>query len=398
MTPFLTMIRPESRWPKTGVPFLLLHLLWFFCAPETNLAGASRITADANPDSLLLYDHGDPTGFEQYLLELINRARADPLAEAARADIDLNEGLQEGAISPDPKPPLAFHEALIEAARDHSRWMLLSSTFSHTGQGDSSPSDRMGAAGYPFVTPWTAGENIGWSGTTGTPDLQELLEEIHLGLFRSPGHRLISMSPDFNETGLGVIEGAFTFEETTFNSLMIAEKFARSGGTPGAFLTGVVYQDLSGDQFYSPGEGIAGVLVQIQGQSHSALTSSSGGFAIPLDPGSMGPARVTVSSTEHSLAGTAEVALTGQNVLIHFEAASLRSLRFLPATLERTPAGVLQGTVQVPAPGVYRVETSQDLQAWSLLDEFTVNENQFTFTDQSAPQFPHRFYRALKIE
>ena len=35
----------------------------------------------------------DLNPYEQYLLELINRARADPGAEAARLGISLNQGL-----------------------------------------------------------------------------------------------------------------------------------------------------------------------------------------------------------------------------------------------------------------------------------------------------------------
>src|SRR5258707_11440338 len=40
-----------------------------------------------------------PSNLEQYEVELINRARANPAAEAARYGIDLNEGLAPGTIS-----------------------------------------------------------------------------------------------------------------------------------------------------------------------------------------------------------------------------------------------------------------------------------------------------------
>ena len=56
------------------------------------------------------------TPFEQYMLELINRARADPLAEAARLGVGLNEGLPPGRISPDAKQPLAANDMLNAAA------------------------------------------------------------------------------------------------------------------------------------------------------------------------------------------------------------------------------------------------------------------------------------------
>ena len=51
-----------------------------------------------------------PSAAEQYFLELINRARANPAAEAARLGISLNEGLAGGTITASAKPPLAFNE------------------------------------------------------------------------------------------------------------------------------------------------------------------------------------------------------------------------------------------------------------------------------------------------
>ena len=47
------------------------------------------------------------TAADQYILELVNRARLDPAGEAARLGIDLNEGLAAGTISATPKDPYA---------------------------------------------------------------------------------------------------------------------------------------------------------------------------------------------------------------------------------------------------------------------------------------------------
>src|SRR5689334_21580335 len=65
-----------------------------------------------------------PTNYEQYLLELINRARANPSAEAARDHVDLNEGLAAGTITTATKHPLAFNPFLINSALGHSQDML----------------------------------------------------------------------------------------------------------------------------------------------------------------------------------------------------------------------------------------------------------------------------------
>src|SRR4051812_41214133 len=66
----------------------------------------------------------NPTDVEQYVIELINRARANPAAEAKRLGIDLNEGLASGTISSAPRQPVAVNPYLTDAARDHSQWMI----------------------------------------------------------------------------------------------------------------------------------------------------------------------------------------------------------------------------------------------------------------------------------
>ena len=104
---------------------------------------------------------------EQYLLELINRARLDPQAEANRYGVGLNSGLQSGTIDTQAKQVLAPNAQLEAAALGHSNWMLDADTFSHTGSGGSSPGARMTAAGYDFTGSWTWRENLAWTGSTG---------------------------------------------------------------------------------------------------------------------------------------------------------------------------------------------------------------------------------------
>src|SRR5438132_4135057 len=84
-----------------------------------------------------------PTNCEQYLVELINRGRANPAAEASRYGIDLNEGLAPGTISTTAKQPLAINPFLTDGARQHSQWMIDTDTFAHTGKNGTQPDDRM---------------------------------------------------------------------------------------------------------------------------------------------------------------------------------------------------------------------------------------------------------------
>ena len=47
-------------------------------------------------------------------------------------------------------------------------------------------------------------------------------------------------------------------------------------------LTGVAYHDANGNGQYDPGEGVAGATVTMDGGAYYAVTSASGGYALPL--------------------------------------------------------------------------------------------------------------------
>lgn len=216
---------------------------------------------------------------EQLLIEMINRTRLDPEGEAARFGIDLNEGLAAGTLDGSARQVLAPNELLQDAADAHGAWMLANNTFSHTGAGGSSPGDRMAAAGYDFSGRYASGENITYRGTTGTIDLDALMEEYHHSdLFLSAGHRANMLHDFYSEIGVSQTEGVFSSGDYNFNASMVVENFALSGSD--VFLTGVSYTDSDGDDFYSIGEGRAGVSVQANGSS--TQTAAAGGYAIAL--------------------------------------------------------------------------------------------------------------------
>ncbi len=223
----------------------------------------------------------EATAQEQLFLELINRARLDPVAEAARYGIALNQGLAPGTITAAGKQVLAFNPLLNDAADSHSTWMLAEDQFSHTGAGGSDPGDRMGDAGYGFSGNWTWGENIAWSGTTGNLNITQSVYQQHENLFLSAGHRENILGASFREVGVGAITGSFTTGSGTYNALMTTEAFAASGNN--RFITGVTYDDDDGNDFYSIGEGAGGRSVQLlQGGSLKATAASgtAGGYGI----------------------------------------------------------------------------------------------------------------------
>lgn len=79
------------------------------------------------------------------LLAAINAARA-------QARVCRNGGPVMPAVA-----ALAWNARLGAAADRHSRDMAENNFFSHTGSDDSSPAQRVSAAGYSY---WTTGENI----------------------------------------------------------------------------------------------------------------------------------------------------------------------------------------------------------------------------------------------
>ncbi len=249
-----------------------------------------------------------PTVHEQYMLELINRARLNPSAEADLYGIDLNEGLTPNTISNSVKQPLAFNLSLTDVANSHSQWMLDSDTFSHTGAGGSSPGDRLENAGYQYTT---LGENIGYFGTTGTLNVTEATSEVYKSLFKSTtGHRQNILNNNFREIGLATLTGDFD----GYNSLMVTQNFATTGSS--TFLTGVAFKDeVIDDDFYSVGEGLAGITVtavrQSDNSSFATDTMSAGGYQIALTPGIY---NVSFAKDNQTLGSTRQINLGSDNI------------------------------------------------------------------------------------
>jgi uncharacterized protein YkwD len=226
--------------------------------------------------SQVAYSHGDPSDYEQYMLELVNTARAAPSREAARLGIDLNQGLSAGTLDESPKVPLAFHPLLIAAARNHSDWMLATDTFSHTGLNQSTPTQRAGWVGYQFGV----AENIGNVRSTVPVNPVSGTLDNHDALFRSPGHRTNLLEGSYSVVGLGLRSGLFV----GWHAFITTQKFSAGGDSvdSGPFILGVVYRDTNGNSSYDPGEGLTGVRISPDSGTYYAVSSASGGYAIPL--------------------------------------------------------------------------------------------------------------------
>jgi len=247
--------------------------------------------AELSAASLSLYSIGDPTGEEQFYLELVNRARANPNAEAQifrnTADpdvlsaynyfnVDLDLMVSQFASLP-PAPPLSMNAKLLAAARLHSLDMFTNGFQGHTGSDGRSPGARITAQAYSWSTygecvyAWAesvfyghAGFEVDWGNGPG-------------GMQTPPGHRLNIHSAAFREVGIGVVNG----QTGLVGPQLVTQDFANSPGSR-PFITGVAYYDFNGNQFYDPGEGIPGIAVEVAGASAYAITTNSGGYSVPV--------------------------------------------------------------------------------------------------------------------
>lgn len=269
------------------------------------------------PAAVTLYSIGEPTAEEQLYLEHINRARANPAAEAAlwrgTTDpdvlsayngfvVDLNLMVtQISALAP--AQPLSFNVQLLSSARRHTRDMFTGAFQSHVGSDGSNPGSRITGAGYAWttygenvfayarsVTHGHAGFEVDWGGGTG-------------GMQTPPGHRQNIHNPNFREIGLGVTNGV----NGSVGPQLVTQDFAaRAGLTP--FITGVVYYDFNSNGAYDVGEGLGGVRVDVPGSDYFAVTAGSGGYSVPV------PANGTYSVTfsgPHLAATTRSVTVSG---------------------------------------------------------------------------------------
>lgn len=225
---------------------------------------------------------------EVYLLELVNRARANPQAEGQRYDIDLTEGLTDAELARlVPQEPLALNEALTRASRLGSKDMADRAFFDHVNPDGLDPTDRAKAQGYSA----SAGENI----AAGYPTV----EAAHIAWLKSLGHRknVLSLHDTFDddfhydEFGAG-----FYFPPDDAGTKYVSyytQLFGYQGVNPEIFLLGVAYDDANQNNFYDVGEGLDQIRIDVY--SPSALptstpkgtytTDAAGNYQIALTPG-----------------------------------------------------------------------------------------------------------------
>ena len=257
---------------------------------------------------------------QQYLIELINRARLDPSAEAARYGFSL------GSISSSPVQVVAPNADLEAAATGHTNWMITNEFFTHITPPFITAEERIIAAGYaPSGFFW--GEILGVVNAASLSSTTAVLDELHrlilLNTF-DPDDRIAMFVPELEEVGIGLSMSSFTItsiqstlgagtapQGQPFNAALVTQNYAVQNylhPDTWVFLTGVAYDDNDNDGFYSLGEGRSNVIFDVGGNTDA--TGAAGGYGIGLTSA----AGVNVTVTNGANVSTVLVDLSTGNV------------------------------------------------------------------------------------
>ena len=256
------------------------------------------------------YSIGEPTDEQQLMLELINRARADALAETQRLvyyaktspkikravsynSVNLDEMVNQFKTLEQHLPPLSMNGSLTNAAQLHSQDMFNNVFQGHTSSNNPLPPNK------PGDRPQDRGEHQNYYGGVGENiyayadnvldghigfeiDWGESLEGRSLhGMQDPPGHRENIHDSDMKEAGFGIIKGTNEKGNEDVGPVIITQNLAVPWEDGLCFITGVAFHDLNGNRFYDPGEGIEGIKFSAPSAGHYAITSRSGGYSIP---------------------------------------------------------------------------------------------------------------------
>jgi uncharacterized protein YkwD len=236
--------------------------------------------------SAVVANVGDPTPDEQELIELINRARLDPVAEGQRLGLDFSAYA--------PREPLAPAQQLARAALGHTDDMIRRGFYGHLNPDGVNANGRIMATGYPLhplfgTNPagnMTESIGVGSGAAFDTP--QEVHDTFMIDAgFVVPKHRNAILGHGdhfgrFRQVGIGYRVGQASPGQPW--EYFCTEEFAVTT-TDRPFVTGVVFDDPDGDGLCRAGEGRGGVAVELvdaAGATFTAQTASAGAYAFEI--------------------------------------------------------------------------------------------------------------------
>ena len=269
---------------------------------------------------------------EQYLLELINRFRQSPGAEhdllVTSDNSDIYGALtyflgpevfppdhptspnganpnwatlaaqftQLGSQYPTGVAPLAWSAQLATSATTHNQLMISNNQQSHNLPGEPGLLDRINypdpsSPNYTSVAEnlyaysnsvlyGHAGLVLDWGDDDNNPS-----NGFGTGIQSPAGHRNALINSGFREIGLSIIETGNSVPNV--GPLSITQHLGSQGAITERWLLGVAFRDLNDDDFYSLGEGLGDVTVNISssGFNTTLQTGAAGGYQTLLPQG-----------------------------------------------------------------------------------------------------------------
>jgi len=236
-----------------------------------------------------------PDGNEQQMLWLMNRARSNPAREgiwlaemddpdtvSSRSYFNVNiEVLKNEFAGYDTKPPAAFDVRLYNAAKAHSDDLIVRDSQDHNNQFlrvDDAGFKYSSGAGNVYSYAYSAlyahaGFNIDWGGDDGT------------GMQAGRGHRtaMMSITGDYSNVGFAAVPESDPSSQV--GPLVVTQNFCKAREVAdhyNRFILGTVWEDKNGNNMYDPDEGIDGITIMPDHGDYYAITSKSGGYAIPI--------------------------------------------------------------------------------------------------------------------
>ncbi len=266
---------------------------------------------------------------DQLVLELINRARRDPGAEARRLGLPQSVINQMSQIPPGSLQPLAPNQFLNNASLQHSTNMIVHDFFSHIDQNDENFDERAFEEGFDASI---IAENIDYVLTGGgmltNAQRTQLINDLHRRLLSNTVSRSHILDARYREAGIGVEQGAFTNGQGQTNDVLMLTELLGVDNASGPYITGVVYRDANDqsatdDGFYSLGEQISTGFIRAvnvaTNQVYERDLSTSGGYSLRVPNGTY---NVSYWSGTHDSDETyvqATVVVNGKNVKVDFE-------------------------------------------------------------------------------
>ena len=332
----------------------------------TGLISLAAATGSLSAAPTASFPQPQPSDREQYLLELINAARANPAGEGQmlagitdseilryysyyKVDLGQVTAAFNGYAA---KPPLAFNAALMASAAEQSAYQASAGVQTHNSADGTTFDKRITAAGYQ----WSGlGENVyayaedpffghvGLIVDWGVPDIDHRANLMNLD----------ANVPTFREIGISCADSSIK----DFGPLVITEDFGAPQDSSVAYVTGVIYQDNNGNGAYDEGEGLAGVTVTPDAGTYYATTGAAGGFVIPLPASGSGTLTITAAGGGLGTARVKTINYTaGTNVKVDFTTADATSS--LPTVTVAAPSKDAVPSTQV---GEFVVSRTGDL-------------------------------------